>query len=117
MSREYKLYLNDILTAIEKIERYVQGLDYAQFSNSDMVIDATLRNFTIIGEAAKNIPDEIQTKYSDVPWRAIDSFRNVLAHEYFRVDLEETWKIIHDRLPLLKIQIAEILKQENSTSQ
>lgn len=102
MSRHYRLYLNDIYTSIERIEQYVQGLDCTQFTETNIVIDAVMRNFTIIGEAAKNIPDEIRTKYPDVPWRAIGSFREVLTHEYFRADLEEVWLIVQDRLPILK---------------
>ncbi len=112
MSRHYRLYLTDIRTAIERIERYVEGFDYAQFCDNQLVIDGVMRNFTVMGEAAKNVPDEIRTKYSDVPWRAIGSFRDVLTHEYFRIDLEEVWKIIEERLPILKIQIIEILNIE-----
>ena len=113
MSREYKLYLNDIQTAIERIEHYVQGFDLEAFRDSQLIIDAVIRNFTVIGEAARNIPEEVRVKYDDVPWRAIGSFRNLLVHEYFRVDLEQTWSVIQGRLPKLKAQITAILEQED----
>ncbi len=112
MPREYKLYLSDIQAAIERIERYVQALEFEEFERSEMVVDAVIRNFIIIGEAAKNIPEQIRAKYPDVSWRGIGSFRDLLAHEYFRVDLEETWSIIHNRMPPLKAQITAILEQE-----
>ncbi len=116
MPREYKLFLSDIRTAIEKIERYIDGLDFDQFCSSDLVIDAVIRNFTIIGEAARNIPDEIREKYPDVPWRTVASFGNLLVHEYFRVDLEQTWAIITERLPDLLVQIIFVLEQENDAN-
>jgi uncharacterized protein with HEPN domain len=115
MPREYKLYLRDIRTAIERIERYVEGFDLERFRDDDLVVDGALRNFTVIGEAAKNVPDDIRAKYSDVPWRALGSFRDLLTHEYFRVDLEQTWSIINERLPELKAQIIAILEQEDDS--
>lgn len=116
MPREYKLYLKDIRTAIERIEHYVDGFELEQFRSDDKTVDAVLRNFTIIGEAAKNTPDDIRAKYSDVPWRAIGFFRDLLMHEYFRVDLEQTWSIIQERLPELKAQIIAILEQEDDSN-
>ncbi len=117
MPREYKLYLSDILAAIERIESYVQSLDLDEFIANNMVVDAVLHNFSVIGEAAKNVPGDICAKYPDVPWRAVGAFRNLLAHEYFRVDLEETWRIIQGRLPELKQQIAAILAEEDGETQ
>ena len=81
MPREYKLYLSDILTAIERIESYVQALNFDAFRANNMIVDAVIRNFSVIGEAAKNIPEAIRAKYPDVPWRAIGAFRNLLAHD------------------------------------
>jgi len=116
MPREYKLYLNDIREAIEKIEQYVEGLDFEQFSNKSIVVDASLKNFIVIGEAAKNIPDEIRAKYPDVPWRAMASFRDLIAHEYFRLNLDTTWSIIQERLPILKVQMIAVLEQEDKSN-
>lgn len=94
MPREYKLYLSDIRTAIEKIEQYVAGLNFEQFSSTSIVVDAVLRNFIVIGEAAKNIPDKICAKYPEVPWRAIAAFRDLIAQGYFRLNLATMGSII-----------------------
>lgn len=115
MSREYKLYLRDILKAIEKIEHYVQGLDFDQFLSNDMVVDATVFNIAAIGLFAKEIPDEIKTKYPDVEWRMVTSFRGQLVPVYFALEHDFAWNIITKTLPTLKSQIAEILKIEDDT--
>lgn len=80
MSRDYKLYLADILEAIRKIESYVQGLSLQQFSEDEMRVDAVLRNIEIIGEATKNIPPEVRAKYPSIEWRKIAGLRDVAIH-------------------------------------
>jgi len=89
--RPYKLYISDMLDAIDRIEDYISGLDYDDFIQNNMVRDAVLRNLEVIGEAAKNIPDELKEEYSDIPWRRIVGLRNIVIHEYFGVDLENIW--------------------------
>jgi len=92
--RDPTLFLYDILECIEKIEKYVSGMTYEDFENDERTVDAVIRNLEIIGEAARNIPDEFRNKYSDIPWRRIVGLRNVVIHEYFGVDLENIWEII-----------------------
>ncbi|MEM2380709.1 MAG: HepT-like ribonuclease domain-containing protein [Candidatus Nezhaarchaeales archaeon] len=88
MPRDYKVYLEDVLEAIAKIERYVANLSFEEFTRNDMVVDATIRNFEIISEAIKRIPEEVRKKYLDIEGKKIAGLRDVLIHEYFRVNLE-----------------------------
>jgi len=88
MPRDYKVYLEDVLEAITKIERYVANLSFEEFTRNDMVVDATIRNFEIISEAIKRIPEEVRKKYLDIEGKKIAGLRDVLIHEYFRVNLE-----------------------------
>src|SRR3990170_2721343 len=78
----------------------------------EMKLDAIVRNFEIIGEAASNIPAEIRGKYPFVEWRKISDFRNVLAHEYFGINYKIMWDIIKNKLPALQKDIQTILKKE-----
>jgi len=110
--RNDKLYLKDTLDSIEKIEKYVNNLNYEEFSKNLVVIDAVVRNFEIIGEATKNLSKEIKSLYPNIPWKEMAGMRNKVIHEYFGVNLKIVWKTIKERLPELKIKIGEILKSK-----
>ena len=99
MKRTYVLYLKDILEAIERIESYVKGFTFEQFAKSTLVIDAVVRNFEIIGEATKNIPEEIKRENPLIKWKEMAGMRDKLAHEYFGVDIDILWKTSINRLP------------------
>ena len=103
--RDYTLFVEDIINSITKIKRYTQGLDYKEFSTNELVIDAVIRNFEIIGESANNIPEEIQKKYNFVEWKEITGFRNVLIHGYFTIEIEMLWDTIKNNLPDLEEHI------------
>lgn len=108
--REPKIFLEDILISIEKIERYTKDIKSVDdFANNEMVVDAVLRNLEIIGEAAKNLPKVIYERYTDIPWKNIIGLRNIVIHGYFIVDLEIIWKIIKEQLPTLKNKIKAII--------
>jgi uncharacterized protein with HEPN domain len=101
--RSPELFIQDMLEAIEKIERYTESVeDLNDFMEKDIVVDAVLRNLEIIGEAARNIPEEIREKYPEIPWNRVVGLRNVVIHGYFVVDLEIIWVIIREQLPDLK---------------
>ncbi len=86
--RNPKLFVHDMLEAIEKIEKYTESInDPEEFKRKDIVVDAVLRNLEIIGEAAKNIPEEIRNKYPEILWNRVIGLRNVVIHGYFIVDL------------------------------
>ena len=114
--RNCKMYLDDIHTAIERILEYTQGCEFIGFKRDYKTVDAVIRNFEIIGEAAKNIPDEIKEKYQDVPWDEMYSLRNRISHAYFGIDYEIIWDIITNYLPENKAQI-EIIKNEADKNQ
>lgn len=106
------LYLEDILASAKKILRYIGDSTYEDILKDEMRIDAVVRNFEIIGEAASKIPDDVKNKYPLIEWRKVSDFRNVLAHEYFGLDYEIMWEIIKDKLPNLQKDIQAILEKE-----
>jgi len=108
MLRDLKLYLDDILISIERIEEYAGVLSFEEFSDDRKTIDAVVRNFEIIGEAVKNIPYDIRDCY-DYEWRSIAGLRDILIHGYFGVSVSIVWDIIQNELPELKAQIRSIL--------
>lgn len=108
--RDYKLYLDDILKSIKKIEKYTKGVSLIQLKKKDLVVDGVARNLEIIGEAAKNISADIKNKYPDVEWKKIAGLRDILAHEYFGIDIDVMWDIVKNKLPDLKERSLRILK-------
>jgi uncharacterized protein with HEPN domain len=107
--RDYGLYLEDILEAIRRIEKYIAGLTYEKFTNDNKTVDAVMRNLEIIGEATKQIPDEVRAKHSKIPWRDMAGMRDRLIHKYFGVAFDVVWKTIKVRLPEVKTLIEETL--------
>ena len=107
--RGAKLYLTDIVDALEKIENYTRGFSFEKFASNDQAIDAVVRNFEVIGEAARNMPNEVVSAHPGIPWEKMVSMRNKVIHEYFSVDEEIVWKTIQEDLAGLKDQIAKIL--------
>lgn len=108
-SRDWRFRIQDILKAIDKIEIYIEGLTASQFKKNDLVIDAVVRNFEIIGEASKNIAQATRSLYPDIPWDHMNGMRNVLIHEYFGVDVATVWYTAKSHLPLLRTQLESIL--------
>jgi len=111
MKRDYGLYLDDILKSIHKIERFTKGYDFESFRVDDKTVSACVREIEVIGEAAKQIPDEIALHYFHIPWSLMAKMRDKLIHWYFEIDEEIVWKVITEQFPTLKIHI-EIMKQE-----
>jgi len=107
--KDDEVYLNHILEAIEKVESYISKSDFEGFSANDMMIDAVVRELEIIGEAARNLSDEFQEKYFEIPWFKIKAMRNVLIHEYFGINLKVVWDTCKNDIPVLKRFIKKIL--------
>ncbi|MGB9935842.1 MULTISPECIES: HepT-like ribonuclease domain-containing protein [Thermodesulfovibrio] len=111
--RDLKLYIKDILNAIDSIEQFIEGMNYEDFIKDDKTSSAVIRKFEIIGEASKNIPVNFKKKYSDVQWKEMAGFRDKLIHFYFGIKYELVWETIKLKLPALKIRLAEILNDLN----
>jgi uncharacterized protein with HEPN domain len=101
-------YLDDILDGVEKIKRYTREMTYEEFVDDPKTVDAVLRNFEVIGEAAKNVPDDIRQEYSDVPWSEMAGMRDKLIHGYASVELQIVWSTIQDEVPALGTQIESV---------
>jgi uncharacterized protein with HEPN domain len=111
MPRNYKIYLNDILTSTAKIEEYTKDVSFEEFSEDSMREDAIIRNLITIGEAVKSIPNDIKSKSSKIEWEEVAGFRDILIHQYFGTDLETVWGIIKNDLPKLKMSIESLIKK------
>ena len=110
--RDWKLFLEDILESIELIRSYISGMTYEDFKKDRKTIDAVVRNLEIIGEAARNIPDNIKAEHTDIDWKGMIGLRNRIAHGYFGISLGIVWNIIKNELPSLKVKIKQILETE-----
>jgi uncharacterized protein with HEPN domain len=108
--RNWKIRVEDILGSIEKIRDYTRGMTFEQFREDDKTVDAVIRNLEIIGEAAGNIPLEIQQKYPELAWLEMRGMRNIMAHEYFGVSLPIIWRAIERDLPPLEVGLSKLLE-------
>ena len=108
--RDYSLFLKDILAAIESIQSFVAGMDFESFLDDDKTVSAVVRKFEIIGEAAKQIPEDVRGRYPMIPWKEMAGMRDRLIHFYFGIDHLLVWKTIQERLPETKQQVQRLLE-------
>ena len=113
--RTYIHYLEDILLSIQRIQEYISDYNFAQFKRDFKTVDAVIRNFEIIGEASKNLPEKIKEKYKEIPWDEMYRLRNRVTHEYFGIDYEIIWDIATNYLPENRESIEDIIIQEKGT--
>lgn len=107
--RPQLLYCQDILESGAAILSYVQGIACDAFIQDRMRYSAVIREFEIIGEAVGKLSEELKGGYPEIPWQDVKDFRNLLAHEYFGVDLEIVWNTIRDDLPMLMDAVQKIV--------
>ena len=107
--REIILLLEDILNASEKIISYTSEMSFNDFINDDKTIDAVVRNFEIIGEAANRVSEDFKSSHPEIEWRRMIGFRNRIIHEYFGIDYEMVWKIKENNLAELNDFIEQII--------
>ena len=112
--RDWKLYVEDVLECIKKVEKYIGDMDFTLFEKDDKTVDAVIKNLETIGEATGHIPDDIKARHKDIPWKEIVGLRNRIVHGYFNIDLKIIWGVIKQELPTLKIQLEHILKEEHN---
>ncbi len=116
MSRDFKLYLDDILAAAKKVILYTADFSFDQFTDDDRTYDAVVRNLEIIGEAIKHVPYFIRERYPEVDWRRIAGLRDLITHEYFGLDNDILWDVVQNQVPKLLEQVELILKKEDNRS-
>ena len=96
-----ELYIKHILEAIQAIESYTKDVDAKQFYKDKLLQDGVIRQLEIIGEASSNLSEDFRQQHSNIPWEDITGMRNMLIHEYYRVDLAEVWSTVNQDLPEL----------------
>jgi uncharacterized protein with HEPN domain len=114
MRRTVLQYLDDILESIGNIEEDTTGISFEEFSRDRRRRDAVIRNFQVIGEAIKNLPDDLKEAYPETDWKKIAGFRDVLTHVYFGIKDTILWDNAMNKLPDLKKEIRHILKREET---
>lgn len=105
-----RVYLEDILAAIQRIERYLRDVQFQQFTHNQLLADAVVRNLEIIGEAVKKLSTEFRQQYPEIEWKKIAGLRDFLIHSYSEVDLGIVWNIITTKLPPLEHTIRNLLE-------
>jgi len=111
-SRDWRLRIEDILDAINKIQRYTRGMTLEDFRASDIVMDAVIQNLGVIGEAARYVPAEVQSSYANIPWDKMRGIRNVIIHEYFGISISIVWQTTKEDLPPLVPLLQRVLNGE-----
>ncbi len=93
MQRDSEVYLDDISEACEKIEEDIAGFTYDTFIGDHKTVDAVLRNLTVMGEAAKRLPDDVRIRFPGIDWKRVCGLRDVVVHQYPVIELEVIWEI------------------------
>jgi uncharacterized protein with HEPN domain len=112
MKRVYDDYLHDMLENAEKALSFVQGLDYDDFCKDDKAMYAVIRAFEIVGEAARQIPEDVRAANTEIPWREIMGMRNKLTHEYFGVNTKVVWRTVQEDLPVMILALRNMLRKK-----
>lgn len=110
MSRDHKVFLKDILDSMEHIEEYVEDMDFEEFKDDQRTIDAVIRNIEIIGEATKQIPDDVKDKNPEIPWEEMAKMRDKMIHGYFSIMQDILWETAKHDIPETRPLIEELLE-------
>lgn len=113
MTRATRVLLEDILDSLDRIQDYTSGVSEGEFRARPLLQDAVLYRIMIVGEAVKGLPADVRGERPEIDWTAIAGMRDVLIHEYFRVDLALAWQVMQRDLPELRAQIARLLAEDD----
>jgi uncharacterized protein with HEPN domain len=108
-ARDWRLFADDIIESCAKIRRFVAGLTFDTFTADERTCDAVIRNLEIIGEAAKNLPEDVVARAPEVEWRKIRGMRDILAHGYFSLDHKVVWDTVTTKLGALERAIRDLV--------
>jgi len=111
--RDWRLRIDDILSAIDKIGRYTSDMSGESLAADEKTLDAVLFDVAVIGEAARNVPEDVVARSPQIPWAAMRDMRNIVVHEYFGILIETLWTTVTDDLPPLRRQLATLLESED----
>lgn len=106
------MYLDDMKRAMERIAEYIHGYSFLDFKRDYKTVDAVIRNFEGIGEAANSLPQALKERHPEMPWREMYLLRNKVSHEYFGIDYEIIWDIAFQQLPENMRQLEVIMARE-----
>ena len=112
MTKNFKVYVSQILEAISEIEDFTKDLTYDEFLKNKMAIKAVSMNLLLIGENVRFVPLDIKKKYRQIPWNRMKSARNFIAHEYPKIEFKEVWDTANFELPPIKVLLQKILDEE-----
>jgi len=112
MPRDSRVYLEDILVASARIRSYVGAMSADEFRRDGKTVDAVLRNLEIIGEAVKQLPDDVRSRDPGVEWPKIAGLRDIVIHSYSRVDLDIIWDVVANKLPEFEGRVRILLDKE-----
>lgn len=113
MSRDSSVYLDDIVTATERIAGYIAGHTWESFIVDAKTVDAVVRNLEIVGEAVKKVPADVRQQAPGIEWPKIAGLRDILIHAYFDVDLEIVWDVATKKLPALAHEVKALLNRNS----
>jgi uncharacterized protein with HEPN domain len=111
MPRDYRVFLQDALDAIDNVTEFVAGMPIEVFKDDKKTLHAVVRNLEVIGEAVKAVPPEVRERHPQVPWQRIAGLRDILIHHYFRIDVDIVWDVVQNKLPALRTDLRTILSE------
>ena len=115
MSRIYSLYLTDILESCERVRAYLSGMTFDDFILDNKTVDAVVRNLEIIGEAVKNLPQDVRELRPEIEWKKVARFRDVIAHHYFKIDYDRVWSITQTKIDEIEAAARHMLAVRATT--
>jgi len=111
MSRDWTFFLEDILDCSSHVESFTKGMTLESFRDNRLVFDAVVRNLEIIGEAAKNLPEHAIAAMPDIEWSKAAGFRDVIAHQYFGLDINIVWDVVSNKIPVITRSASDLLEK------